>query len=327
MLVSRHDSLLLAITLAMATPVGCKRVRRSAAGNQATADRGGAIPVRPMESPPRRRTVAPEMSRMAPSMGPAAGRAEMPPPKKKKMPRSAFRATVSAPKRGDIAKLIRVPAHTFSAVLSVAPRGATRWVAVLSARKNGTRHIALLIALLDKVNRQWRLVWTMKLETSTINAARVNRSQAKPKPTALAKAKLLVRDWDHDGKAEALIRYWYEDVKHRWANCALQKVAIINLDGLKPRVAVKAPMAKDCDVEGTNKGYLYHRDLNKDGHPDLQVVNVIKSIEQRGDGVSPGVEHFEEVDRKEVQYLWDWKTDTYKQGKTIKKSYSKPHEF
>ena len=326
MFVFRRDPLLFAMAVMAVSPgAGCTRESKRSKGSQETPDRTEAMPGRSMTSPPKPRAGVPMTSRMAPPQRPAAIK-EVRPPAPKKMPRSAFRATVGRPKTSAVVKLTARPEHVHTTVLSVAPRGGTRWVAVVSARRKATGLLVLLVALLDKVNGQWTLVWKMTLDASRTQLLRGNQFQPKPEPNAFATAALQVRDWDHDGKPEALIRYGFMDVKHG-LNCAFDKLAILNLDGAQPRVAVQALVVVDCPSEGSRKGHIYHRDLNKDGHPDLQVVKVVRSVQQRGDGVSPGVTHHDEVDRTEVQYLWDSKTDTYKRGKTVNKSYSKPHDF
>ena len=100
-------------------------------------------------------------------------------------------------------------------------------------------------------------------------------------------------------------------------------MALVNLDGPAPKIAVMALLEADCPlVQDRVQSVVYHRDLNKDGHPDLQVALITDS---RGPAsVGQNIHSFvlsRIVTRKEVPYTWDWRTDTYQQGATKTKSY------
>ena len=143
-------------------------------------------------------------------MGHAVGPAGMPaavpgplkPPPAKKMPRSAFRATVGAPPSSLVYGLVRDPKVSYLKVLKTVPRGGTAWLVALAGPEKGTRRTSFQLALLNKQGAAWRLEWLFSLDAP---------AKSFPLKRVTPAVKLVVKDYDWDGKPEVLVRYRYAE--------------------------------------------------------------------------------------------------------------------
>jgi hypothetical protein len=119
-------------------------------------------------------------------------------------------------------------------------------------------------------------------------------------------AALFVKDYDGDGKPEAMARHLYCWVVPAIGNVTVRRLFIVNLDPA-PAIALDTQLAYDAmpTTMGKLEGRATFTDLNKDGNPDVLIKDALSLPE--GDGVK--------IHRSERRFLWNKNTDRYDETK------------
>ncbi|MFH2010537.1 MAG: hypothetical protein ABI333_28310 [bacterium] len=222
------------------------------------------------------------------------------------MDRSAFKPTVGKPSYGTIYGFARTQDTADVKAWNVAPLGGTRFVTVVSGRAKMGKTYWFRLLVLQKTGAKWSKALELVLDTPADSTL--------PKGGKVG-ASVRLDDFDHDGKPEAQVRYRY--AAGAQGNGEVRKLALVNLDGPKPRLALLVELSHSCEgCEGKRKSVVRFRDTNGDAHPDLQLNFIAEAF-----GGPGTLKHWRGktwlAERLDVTYLWDWKTDTYKPAKPL----------
>jgi hypothetical protein len=183
------------------------------------------------------------------------------------------------------------------------PLGGTRFVSIVSSQKAQVVHLVVV----DKQGKRWQLLHRLALpkvpapdDPRAPNPDMPKGTKCDPCSTTRLAAIVYVKDYDKDGKPEALARHLYCYVIPAIGDVTYRRMFVINLDG-KPRIALNLDFGYDAGPTsmGAKKVSARFRDIDGDGHPDVVTTSIDRSF-----GEKPS--------KSRAVYLWRKATDSYK---------------
>jgi hypothetical protein len=221
------------------------------------------------------------------------------------MARSAMAADPAPPTVAEVQKAARSPklgeAKAFGPGIVV---DAARSAAIVVHRKVQQVHLLLL----KREGATWAVTQRLHLPAAAPGATNTPSPPELCNPDAnKISAALFVKDYDGDGKPEAMARHLTCWVVPAIGNVMVRRLFVVNLDPA-PTIALDVQLGYDAlpTAMGKTEGRATFTDLNKDGHPDVLIKDVMSLPE--GDVVK--------THRSERRYLWNKSTDRYDKVKT-----------
>lgn len=225
------------------------------------------------------------------------------PPKPVRMDPAALRPTVKKPGFPVVYKLARMPETENVKAWGIEPLGGVRFVTVLSGRNKNSPTYWFRLLLLEKSGADWKKTADVVVDHPLFSV--------KPGKGKVG-VDLKVSDYDWDGKPEALLRYRFATGPD--GDGEIRKVAIVNVDGPVPRIALKLVFSdNDPRFPTSQSAHFKLEDIDNDGRPELVVTTSLArkrevTIGSKGSTVKTG-----RVERHHIRtpYRWDHRTDTY----------------
>jgi hypothetical protein len=207
-------------------------------------------------------------------------------------PESVIKASVKAPGYRVLQRLAKQGKQRFKAHGKGKALGGARYIEAVSSQR--PRAVQLLIV--EQVSGRWLLRHRLELGVADKPDKRCGVCDPDSQKTA---GVVFVRDYDGDGKLEALAR-----TITCWSQPAIgattyRSMEIWNLDG-KPRSAMSADYGYNALPTTAGAEHVRARfvDVDKDGHPD---VVLLRRQEYPG----------QKTTREKKVYIWNAKTDRY----------------
>lgn len=220
----------------------------------------------------------------------------------KKLPPGALTPTVAAPGYKPLQRLGRgAGIKDALAHGKGAPLGGARFLAVLSSRKQQK----VFVLVVEGKGGKWQVEHRLELGLTFSASTRRGGPCDDNKVAAVG----FVGDFDADGKPEAKVRTLFCRVVPAIGSVMVRRLAMINLDGV-PRVAVHFELGYNAlpTAMGAIKAQERYRDINNDGHPDLQVTQ--REAVFKGDKIR--------WKRSWRRFIYDPGTDSYKESKLLR---------